>query len=380
MSGSFIMPLLGCPMSSDPVQPRNLIPIAVIGDGCAGLSLAAKADLLPGYALAIVAPRLERPQQDHIWGMWQMDWLKDTVPLARKIWYKWSIRSAETEVVMQAGKHPYLALTRQTWLAHCKQRATLHGVAFHDEMAKLVDLPAQQVFDSRPPKQRPDMMLQHFIGWHVRAASGSFDDDTAILMDFRCDQSRGVHFIYCLPFSDSEALVESTLFSPSLEPDTFYETAISKWLTGCAGLTDFEVTQTETGAIPLGLMARHDPNLQGIGGNGGAIRPSSGYAFSFIQKQIAKAVVQVAAGDQLRFTRPHKKIDLWMDRVFLSVLRHQPQRAPEIFTKMAARLTADEFALFLSGEADMTLRAKVVTAMPPLPFLRAALQPAPGAP
>jgi len=47
---------------------------------------------------------------------------------------------------------------------------------------------------------------------------------------------------------------------------------------------------------------------------------------------------------------------------------------------MAARLTADEFALFLSGEADMTLRAKVVTAMPPLPFLRAALQPEPGTP
>ena len=380
MIGIYILPLWGCPMSSDPAQPRNLIPIAVIGDGCAGLSLAAKADLLPGYALAIVAPRPEHPQEDHIWGMWQMDWLKDTVPLARKIWYKWSIRSAETEIMMQAGKHPYLALTRQTWLAHCKQRATLHGVTFHDKMAKLVDLPAQQVFDSRPPKQRPDMMLQHFIGWHVRAASGSFDDDTAILMDFRCDQSRGMHFIYCLPFSDSEALVESTLFSPNLEPDTFYETAISKWLTGCAGLTDFEVTQTETGAIPLGLMARHDPKMQGIGGNGGAIRPSSGYAFSFIQKQIATAVLQVAGGDQLRFTRPHKKIDLWMDRVFLSVLRHQPQHAPEIFTKMAARLTADEFALFLSGEADMTLRAKVVTAMPPLPFLRAALQPEPGAP
>ena len=70
MSGNYILPLRGCPMSSDPAQLRNLIPIAVIGDGCAGLSLAAKADLLPGYTLAIVAPRPERPQPDHIWGMW----------------------------------------------------------------------------------------------------------------------------------------------------------------------------------------------------------------------------------------------------------------------------------------------------------------------
>ena len=65
--------------------------------------------------------------------------------------------------------------------------------------------------------------------------------------------------------------------------------------------------------------------------------------------------------------------------MFLSVLRHQPQHAPEIFTKMAARLTGDEFALFLSGEADMALRAKVMTAMPLRPFLRAALRPEPGA-
>ena len=28
-----------------------------------------------------------------------------------------------------------------------------------------------------------------------------FDDSTAILMDFRCDQSKGIHFIYFLPFS-----------------------------------------------------------------------------------------------------------------------------------------------------------------------------------
>ncbi|MDG2403847.1 MAG: lycopene cyclase family protein [Paracoccaceae bacterium] len=367
-------------MSSDFIELQKPIPIVVIGDGCAGLSLAAKADLLPEYALAIVAPRPEPPETDHIWGMWQMDWLKDVVPLARKKWQKWLIITAETKVLMQADTHPYHALTRQTWLAHCKQRAAQYGVTFHDGMSKLADLPAQQVFDSRPPKRRQNMMLQHFIGWQVRAASGSFDDSTAILMDFRCDQSRGMHFIYCLPFSDCEALVESTLISPRLEPDAFYETAISNWLTDCAGLMDFEITQTEKGAIPLGLMARHDPNLQGIGGNGGAIRPSSGYAFSFIQKQIARAVAQVANGGQLQFGRPHKTIDLWMDRVFLAVLRHQPEHAPEIFTKMATRLTGDEFALFLSGEADMTLRAKVVTAMPPLPFLRAALRPESGAP
>ena len=60
-----------------------------------------------------------------------------------------------------------------------------------------------------------------------------------------------------------------------------------------------------------------------------------------------------------------------MDRVLLSVLRYQPHYAPKIFTAMAARLTGDEFAQFLSGEANILLRLKVIMAMPPWPFFRA---------
>lgn len=367
-------------MSDDTLLAHSLpTPVAVLGDGCAALSLAAQADRLSDYALSVIAPAGTGSTQDHIWGFWQMPWLQDVLPLVRKTWSRWTIRNAETAVVMQAAEYPYHAVTRQHWMAHCMARATQHGVTFAEDRSSLDDVKQRHIFDSRPPKRHPDMMLQHFIGWEVRAAAGSFDDSTAILMDFRCDQTCGMHFIYCLPFSDREALVESTLFSPALVPDTFYETAITSWLNDCANVSDFEVIRREKGAIPLGLMARHDPALSGIGGNGGAIRPSSGYAFSFIQKQIATGIARVSAGNALGFVTPHRPIDLWMDRIFLSVLRHQPQHAPQIFTALAARLTGDEFALFLSGEATMALRAKVVSAMPPWPFLQALLRPEAGA-
>ena len=132
-------------------------------------------------------------------------------------------------------------------------------------------------------------------------------------MDFRCDQSRGMHFIYCLPFSDRDALVESTLFSPELAPQDFYEKAIADWLGTVAKVNDFEITRRETGVIPLGFFARHDPDLRGIGGNAGAIRPSSGYAFTFIQKQIIRALTRGKAGKHLSFDPPHRMLDLWMD-------------------------------------------------------------------
>ena len=360
-------------MSIDQLDTKHLTQIAVIGDGCAALSLASKADLLPKYQLHVIAPKMHLSEQDHIWGLWQMDWLQDVVPLARKTWHKWAIINHNTKVVMQANEHPYQAVTRRSWLAHCKRKAQQNKVSFHETIADIGTLPLRQILDSRPPKQKSGMMLQHFIGWEVRADPGSFDDKIAILMDFRCDQSRGMHFIYFLPFSNSDALVESTLFSCGVEPDDFYETAISNWLKNCAGISRFELIRREKSAIPLGLMESHDPTLQGIGANGGAIRPSSGYAFSFIQKQIKTALTLVSDDDLIKFSIPHKKIDLWMDRIFLHVLRNHPHYAPQIFTSIAARLTGDEFALFMSGEANNSLRKKVVWAMPFWPFFRALL-------
>ena len=349
--------------------------IAVLGSGCAALSLAANINLLSDNQLHVIAPEVHKSDQDHIWGFWEMDWLQDAVPLARKTWHKWAVRNTDTEVIMHADAYPYHAITRRTWLEHCNARAQENDVFFHEDMTQLVTLSPKQVFDSRPPRREPNMMLQHFIGWEIRAEPGSFDDSTAILMDFRCDQSRGMHFIYCLPFSDREALVESTLFSPTLETNEFYETAISSWLKKHAGVSRFNLLRREQGAIPLGVMKRHDPDFQGIGANGGAIRPSSGYAFSFIQKQIDTALKYVSDGHMLQFATPHKPIDLWMDKIFLSVLRYQPRYASKIFIALAGSLTGDEFARFLSGEANISLRAKVVAAMPSLPFIRALLRP-----
>ena len=69
-------------------------------------------------------------------------------------------------------------------------------------------------------------MLQHFRGVEVKTVQTCFSPDTAILMDFRCDQSRGIHFIYLLPYSPTEALVESTMLSLERQDDAFYTEAI----------------------------------------------------------------------------------------------------------------------------------------------------------
>ena len=108
--------------------------------------------------------------------------------------------------------------------------------------------PAAQVFDSRPPRVPHGCMLQHFIGFEVRAPKPVFDPETVILMDFRVDQSQGMHFIYLLPFSATEALVESTLFSASTLDEDFYTGAIDSYLQRYFDLTSFEILRRERGA------------------------------------------------------------------------------------------------------------------------------------
>ncbi len=384
MTSGFIWRCGDCPMLPDDTrQPQRRgqgrtrkKPVRILGDGCAALSLAARADELPGHDITLVRPAGAPAAAEHIWGFWGGAGLETATGLARASWTRWAIATETDRVVMTSSERPYFALRRSDWTSHCRARAQAGGVAIEtvldadDDM--VADAPAMQQFDSRPPPVPRGMMLQHFIGLEVRAPAPVFDPDTAILMDFRVDQSRGMHFIYLLPFSSTEALVESTLFSPATLPDEFYLAAIDDYLDRHCGVSDFEILHRERGVIPLGMLDRHDPAIPGIGGNGGAIRPSSGYAFIFIQRQIDTAIAAARATGTLAISTPHQTIDLAMDAVLLTVLRHWPERAPELFLRMGKALSGDEFARFLSGEADWALRLKVVMAMPKLPFLRGA--------
>ena len=119
---------------------------------------------------------------------------------------------------------------------------------------------------------------------------------------------RGIHFIYVLPFSATQALVESTLFSPQIEDNAFYETAISAYLEEYYGITEKITLRREQGAIPMGLMPEDHSTGLPIGGRGGAIRPSSGYAFGFIQKQIARVMSHLKSGEMPQQMTPHQRL------------------------------------------------------------------------
>jgi len=362
-------------------EPDRAFDLLMIGGGCASLSLARQAQDLPQQRIAVMDGKTKR--QDHAWGFFKSDITADAAAMARKKWQAWQIITDAGAVTHHSDTRPYTCLESKAWLSYCQKEARQCGVEFIQEMVTDFgpdrvstdsgDVIASIILDSRPHPIPDGMMIQHFIGHEVQVNKPVFDPDTAILMDFRCDQSRGIHFIYVLPFSPTQALVESTMFSPKIEEDAFYEKAIDDYLAIHCGVTEKIILRREQGAIPMGIIKQDQVSGIAIGGRGGAIRPSSGYAFGFIQKQIDRLITGLKNGRIPHDLSPHTPLDLWMDQVFLNVIRHHPALAPRLFHAMAKALTGDDMARFMSGDADHWLRLKVVMAMPKWPFLKAVL-------
>ena len=357
---------------------------AILGAGCAGLSLAAKlASHKEAPNCALIGMPDDRP--NHGWGFWQMPWLDRPARLARKKWTCWQFIDADQTITHESIAHPYHLLESQKWLAHCQAEIEDSPLIWLKETVKSVSastiqtdrnhLTASQIYDSRPPQPANDILWQHFLGQEIQSTAPVFDPDTAILMDFRVSQEKGLHFIYLLPFSAHNALVESTYFSPEPVPAETYRATIKGYLSTHFKLANYEVMREEKGQIPMGPVFAHQEGLTGLGGNGGAIRPSSGYAFAFIQKQIAQMIAEPEIkGRKISAPAPvHGRRDLWMDRVFLEVLRKRPDLGPGLFLSMASQLTGDEMARFMSGTARWSDLAKVMWAMPKGPFIKAGL-------
>lgn len=355
--------------------------IAIVGGGCAGWSLAARAEQLSAQSVTLYLKEEARPS--HSWGFWQMPWLSDAIPNKKAKWHNWQVITEEGTVNHHSFTHAYYSLKSEDWFNWCQHKFQLANTK--KEIIKLPVTSTERnriitsqhkkafdyIYDSRPPKAEKNTLLQHFKGIEIKTLNPVFNSGVATLMDFRVSQENGIHFMYVLCYDAFTALVESTFFGPSPHNEEIYDTAINDYLKRYYNLDKFEIINSEIGIIPMGEVKPFDcnPFLYKIGSNGGAIRPSSGYAFSFIQKQIIHFL-----NKQTKPLTPHTKFDLWMDKVFLEVLKSNPKIAPSLFFNLAKALNGDSFARFLSGEGKIWDYILVISSMPKWLFLKYAFK------
>jgi lycopene beta-cyclase len=210
---------------------------------------------------------------------------------------------------------------------------------------------------------------QHFVGQVVRTERPIFEPGRATLMDFDVPQDEGPHFVYVLPSSRHEALVEDTYFSPTPFEHARYERTIGEWLER-AGAGAFEVLRSEHGVIPMTTapQARSARSrVAVVGQRGGAAKPSTGYAFQFIQRQtdaLARLVAEVGVAQPVPWVPPRSHVATFYDRVFLSYLRANAARGPELFVGLFDRVPPASLARFLSEEGTVLDHLLVMNAVP----------------
>ena len=349
--------------------------IQIIGGGCAGLSLAKYLNQLKDYEIKVYENKNNKIINDHYWGFWKINSMNEAFKISEKKWHRWKIISYEEENFFNSEKYPYCALTRKNWLNYCKKLSNVKiinkKVIKKDNKFFLGDkkLKGNFIFDSRQPDLNENVMLQHFHGTIIECKEKVFDSNVATLMDFRCNQSKGIHFIYLLPFSRTKALVESTLFSKKIEKEDFYFNEIKIYLKNIYKISKFRITHIEKGIIPMSYICLPNKNCINIGTRGGATKPSSGYTFYFIQKQVQNIVNQIQSKTKVS-NFVHNKFDLLMDKIFIDVLEKNTNSAPKIFLKLTSNLTGDEMALFMTGYFKLSIWKKIILKLPKLIFIK----------
>ena len=375
----------------------------IVGAGCAGLSLASalSAARVPGRVL-LLEPRREY-KRDRTWCFWDTEEQPFASAVSRS-WRSWRVSCGPREVVRGSRHYRYCYLAGDDFyrsalagVDRAEEQELLRGVAVsavtrrtdgliavESDSGRVV---ARRVFDSRPPSEtdpgvsrgRP-MLLQRFLGWHVRAAAPCFDPGTVDLMHFLpADLPGRVRFLYLLPFSATEALVEMTyLERPELpEPDAARD--LQAWLQKRAG--SWEVLYQERGSLPMGTPLRRTrsaPGIHAIGIRGGRIKPSSGYAFLRIQRHsraIARALREAHVPPAHAEPGLGGALIRGMDAVFLEALQAAPEGAPALFLRMFERGEPDALVRFLSEASQGPgERLRVAWSLPKWPMMRAALQ------
>lgn len=374
--------------------------IAIIGGGCAGLSLAVALGL-EGVAerAQVLEPRTSY-RRDRTWCFWDTE----PHPFMSEVshsWSKWRVSADGRDVVRAGEMYQYCHIAGDRFyraavdrIGACGNQELSHGVAVqsiepHTSGHLAVEtsagrLLARQVFDSRPgaTRQQP-MFLQRFVGWHVRTDGACFDPTTVDLMRFLpCETSGRVPFVYVLPFSTDEALVEMTyLDEPQLAPADA-EADLRAWLKANVGDT-YKVGYTEQGCLPMGTGLNEGTMLGGrlhlIGTRGGRLKPSSGYGFLRIQRH-SQAVARAIKTGRLVPQRAESRMYEAMDAVFLRALRLKRAASTDLFLRMFAGSDPDSLVRFLSENSGPVEIARVAWSLPKRAMLSAAMAHMPEAP
>ena len=370
----------------------------IAGAGCAGLSLAVHMIHSGKFSdkKILIIDKEEKKSNDRTWCFWEKEaGLFDSI-VSRK-WEKTWFHGYQFSQLLHLQPYEYKLIRGIDFYNYClnliRQQSNFE-ICFTDikkiksENGKswvetnggnfFADYIFNGILFEKPVLQKKDYyLLQHFKGWRIETGKPVFNPGEATLMDFRVDQQHGTTFVYVMPFSETSAMVEYTLFSKELLEPQQYDDGLKEYLRHFLQTGSYEIVEKESGIIP---MTNHKfPVQQGniifIGTAGGQTKASSGYTFRFIQKHSAAIVEQlVKTGNPFfRSSKGAKRFHFY-DSTLLHILQYNKLSGKKIFTNLFQKNKPRQVLRFLDNETTFKEELIIISTLPLFPFLKAALK------
>lgn len=375
----------------------------ILGAGCAGLSLCCYL-LEQGVTEPIlILDAKDGFVDDRTWCFWDVE-ATPFSDLAAKRWNSWTVHADGDTVEQISERYPYQCLTAADFYENALDRVTRPGnvtLRLNEAVRSCKEhgdetfvtttkesYTARYVFDGRgmPPdsptfqeaRRRAVWVPQKFLGLRIRTKKAVFDPGRCKLMDFSVSQERGLRFVYVLPFSEREALIENVYLSEADISADEYRSELQNYLAEVYGISpdDYVVDGEERGYIPMtdySFPRKLGERTYSIGMLGGESRPSTGYTFLRIQRYCRALAESVVAGRE-----PPERIEAvrykLLDKVFLRFMSEHPEECPEVYFRMFTSLTPDTLVRFLTEKSTLSDDLRLVLAMPKMPFLKIAFR------
>lgn len=224
------------------------------------------------------------------------------------------------------------------------------------------------------------VLQQHFVGWFVKSEQEIFNPEEVTFMDFSVEQRGNTRFMYVLPTSKTEALVEYTLFSEKLLPKKEYENEIQSYLNKL-GVSQYQIVETEQGSIPMTcnpFWKKNTKRVLNIGTAGGWTKASTGYTFKSSDKKSSELVnflqndISPKASGSLSMKTFYKKNRFWFyDLLLLDILYRNNELGSAIFSSLFKKGSPTLIFKFLDEETTLIEDLKVILKCPKMPFIKA---------
>jgi len=375
-------------------MPSDHYDYIIIGSGLAGLQLAlafSKDSYFSDKKIALIDPS-SKTINDKTWSFWETE-PSQWNGLAYKTWNKAKIISSKKKIKLKLQPYTYKSIRSIDFYNEAKAQLKNHtNISFLLERVVSItennkaevktetkSYIANHVFDSRITKDfniknnKYITLVQHFKGWVIKSKTDVFNEDEVTMMDYRLKDGEQTTFMYVLPFSKNEALVEFTYFTENLVDEATYDNFIKQYINNYLNITNCKIIETETGQIPMTTFPFSNYNsrhITKIGTAGGWVKGSSGYSFKFTEKKVKKIIANIKANknpSKNLFRRKYK----FYDKVFLKVLRDDNHKGEWIFQEFYSKNSIQTMFKFLDEESTFYEEVKVMLSLLSWGFIKA---------